>query len=116
VCAVAGIARPERFFEDLRAAGWTVAEAIPFRDHHSYTVADAERIATSARTAGADAVLTTEKDAVRLENVVPADLPIAVVPLAVTITSPAFGGWLRDRLRIARLGSTAAARPEVFGS
>jgi len=48
-------------------------------------------------------VLTTEKDAVRLEGLVPADLPMAVVPLSVSIESPDFGAWLLERLRVARL-------------
>ncbi len=34
VFAVAGIAGPDRFFADLRAAGWEIVGNLTFRDHH----------------------------------------------------------------------------------
>ena len=49
VVAVAGIARPERFFADLRAAGWELAGALAFRDHHRFTPRDVARIVGAAR-------------------------------------------------------------------
>jgi tetraacyldisaccharide 4'-kinase len=102
VFAVAGIARPERFFGDLQAAGWTLVGTMIFRDHHRYRATDTERIAAAARASGAAAVLTTEKDAVRLENVLPQDVSVAVVPLTASIEPPRFTEWLCDRLRLAR--------------
>ena len=36
IIAVAGIAQPSGFFEDLKAAGWLIARELPFRDHHRY--------------------------------------------------------------------------------
>lgn len=56
VCAIAGIGRPERFFEALRAQGLDF-EAHAFPDHHAYRPEDL---------AFADgALLMTEKDAVK---------------------------------------------------
>lgn len=107
VFAVAGIARPERFFDDLRAAGYTLAGQLEFRDHHRFTQADVARIEAAARAGGAAAVLTTEKDAVRLESLALPDLPFLAVPLLTTIDpSDAFADWLLERLASAR----AAAR------
>src|SRR5262249_34400875 len=40
IFAVAGIARPERFFSDLATAGWLVAGSLAFRDHHRFTQTD----------------------------------------------------------------------------
>ena len=68
--AVAGIARPERFFAALRAEGWDVVEERVFRDHHWFTLRDLESIRRAAVDAKADVVLTTEKDAVRLDSLV----------------------------------------------
>jgi tetraacyldisaccharide 4'-kinase len=96
VLAVAGIARPHRFFDDLAAAGWVVAATMAFGDHHRFREADVERIRAAAAVAGAVAVLTTEKDGVRLEPYV-SDRTIAVVPLRVSI-DPHFGPWLLARL------------------
>ena len=97
VFAVAGVARPQRFFDDLAAAGWNVAGRLDFRDHHRFDRRDMQRILESARQAGAAAVVTTEKDAVRMEAVAPADVPIAAVPLTATI-EPDFEAWLLARL------------------
>ena len=103
VFAVAGIARPGRFFGDLAAAGWPVAGTMVFGDHHWFTDADLERIASAARAAGAAAVVTTEKDAVRLEGRSLGGLRLAAIPLTVTIEpTDAFAAWLMSRLRSSR--------------
>lgn len=63
--AFAGLARPEKFFETLRATGAELIDGAPFSDHHLYT--ESELNALSAHAKHHDAILiTTEKDAVRL--------------------------------------------------
>jgi tetraacyldisaccharide 4'-kinase len=103
VIAVAGIARPQRFFADLHAAGWTIACALAFRDHHRYSAADVARIFRVAREQGAHLVVTTEKDLVRLLPFRPFPLPVAWVPLSVWIDpAEAFNHWLMTSLAGAR--------------
>ena len=58
--AVAGIGRPQRFFGQLQALGLDFT-AHAFPDHHAYRASDLEF-------AGADAVLMTEKDAVKCRH------------------------------------------------
>jgi tetraacyldisaccharide 4'-kinase len=100
VFAVAGIARPERFFADLASAGWRVAGTLAFRDHHRFDGHDVDRIREQATAVRASIVLTTEKDAVRLEVCDLRDLPLAAVPLAVAVEpADAFADWLMERLR-----------------
>jgi len=95
VLAVAGIARPERFFADLHAAGWQVADTLAFRDHHAFTRRDTEHINAAA---GANTIVTTEKDAVRLEALT-FDRPLVVVRLTAAIEpADAFSSWLLARL------------------
>ena len=103
VVAVAGIARPARFFDALRAAGCDVAMELPFRDHHWFTVRDLERVDAAARESNAALVVTTEKDAMRLGARTPA-VPWAVLPMRVS-AEPAdlFRSWLLERLSAARL-------------
>lgn len=105
VFAIAGIARPERFFDDLRRTGWTLAGTRTFRDHHRFDAADVAAVSEAARASGAEAVVTTEKDAVRLEGLDLASVAFASVPLSTTI-EPAedFAAWLRSRLERARGG------------
>ena len=57
VHAVAGIGNPSRFFDHLRALGLTF-EAHPFPDHHAYAASD-------LAFEGCDAIVMTEKDAVK---------------------------------------------------
>jgi tetraacyldisaccharide 4'-kinase len=109
VFAVAGIARPERFFDDLRAAGFSVCGTQRFPDHHPFTPLDIDRIVDKARTAGAAGVVTTEKDAVRLPPMSGVSLPFAAVPLLASIEpTEEFGTWLAERLVRARDGRSTA--------
>jgi tetraacyldisaccharide 4'-kinase len=108
VFGVAGIARPDRFFGELSAAGWEVVGTMAFRDHHQYTATDVARIGDAARSAAASIVLTTEKDAVRLAPLDLAGVPVAAVPLTVAIEpAAAFTEWLLARLSAARSGLEA---------
>ncbi len=83
VFAVAGIGKPERFFEMLREAGYPVAGTMAFRDHHRYEAKDVARIAAAARDAGTEVVVTTAKDAVRFERVEP--LPFTLTPIEMSL-------------------------------
>jgi tetraacyldisaccharide 4'-kinase len=99
VFAVAGIARPERFFSDLTATGWDIVGSIAFRDHHRFTRGDMIRIEREARKAAAAIVLTTAKDAVRLAPDDLRELPLALVPITASIEPAAdFLAWLRGRI------------------
>jgi tetraacyldisaccharide 4'-kinase len=100
VLAVAGLARPERFFAGIEAEGWTVAGRLVFRDHHRFTRGDMDRIAGAMRAARAELVLTTEKDIVRMEPLRPLPIAVAWVPLRVSVEpAQAFSAWLVERLR-----------------
>ena len=105
VLAVAGIAEPGRFFDDLTSAGWNVAETMVFGDHHAFRARDVREIGERARLASADVVFTTEKDLMRLLPRRPLPFPCAWVPLEVAV-EPADGAdaWLRARLAAVRAG------------
>jgi len=106
VFATAGVAQPDRFFADLAEAGWNVSGAMAFRDHHWFDPADASKIDEAARAANAEAIVTTDKDAVRLE-MHRFSLPVARVPLIVSFEPAEFEEWLVDRVREARLKPAA---------
>ena len=111
IVAVAGIARPEAFFADLELAGWQLADRLAFRDHHAFTAGDVATMARRLRETGAQAVLTTEKDAVRLLPLRPLGLAVAYVPLTLTIEpADVFTPWLLARLAEARGGSRESSR------
>lgn len=103
VVALAGIANPAPFLDDVRADGWRVADRIEFGDHHPYSRRDLARVWERARALDARAIVTTEKDYVRLLPFRPFPLPVAYVPLTMEPEPlPAFRGWLAASLRAAR--------------
>ena len=66
-----------------------------FKDHHPFSTADVRRICGRAAAAGAAAVLTTEKDFVRLLPHRPFPVPVGWVPLTMEPDPPAdFRHWL----------------------
>ena len=68
VLAFAGIAAPERLAETLVACGAIVRDVVAFPDHHAYESRDLEAVTGRARAMGASRLVTTEKDAVRLNR------------------------------------------------
>jgi tetraacyldisaccharide 4'-kinase len=100
VFVATGIARPDRFVADVASAGWEISGVMEFRDHHPFGARDVDRIAAEARAKGSAIVLTTEKDAVRLAACDLTGLPIASVPLTISV-EPAvvFQRWLLERVR-----------------
>jgi tetraacyldisaccharide 4'-kinase len=67
ICAFAGIGNPMAFLKTLRALGAEVAVFMPFPDHHRYKPADVTLIAARARQYQAEMIVTTEKDAIKIE-------------------------------------------------
>lgn len=84
VVAFCGIARSEQFFAGLEAAGLHIASRIAFADHHHYKIHDLDCIRDAARSTGASAVFTTEKDRVRLGNL-GESLPLKTARLRIEI-------------------------------
>lgn len=84
--AVAGIGEPQRFFDHLSALGLRF-ESHPFPDHHGYTAAD---LAFDG-----DAILTTEKDAVKFGAL--ARLPVWVLPVTATV-KPDLAQFVLERI------------------
>lgn len=94
--AVCGIASPASFLASLAALGVEPAETIVFPDHRRYREGDVARISAAVRRSASEAVVTTEKDAVKLGGLIP--LPLVTVRLGVEMTSPAFYPWMEGRL------------------
>jgi tetraacyldisaccharide 4'-kinase len=87
--AFCGLARPEQFFAQVRAAGVAPSAEVIFRDHHTYDKTDTQRLLTMRRKLGAGGFLTTEKDAINL-GPLRADLePLTIAALKLTLDRPA---------------------------
>lgn len=78
VAAVSGIARPESFNQDLKAAGMQIVLRRDFADHHRYSLPEFAQILADAEAVHAEAIIITEKDAANLpvKSVEQASLPV----------------------------------------
>jgi tetraacyldisaccharide 4'-kinase len=110
IVLLSGIARPSRFEEETRDAGFEIASAVRFLDHHAYTAADVARVGDAVRSSGAWGVLTTEKDLMRLLPLRPLPFRVAVRPLHARVDPASFVPWLLDRLTAARAARPARAQ------
>jgi tetraacyldisaccharide 4'-kinase len=68
IAVLSGIGRPQRFVSDLEHCGMVIVFRRTFPDHHRYTVDDFSEVLRAAQSAGAEAVIMTEKDAVNLPS------------------------------------------------
>jgi tetraacyldisaccharide 4'-kinase len=87
VLAFAGIAAPARFVRTLEELGARVADVRTFPDHHWYSAPELAALGRAARSAAADALVTTEKDWVRFRRVVPRDLRVWVLGVRLVLVS-----------------------------
>ncbi|HEU4722681.1 MAG TPA: tetraacyldisaccharide 4'-kinase [Gemmatimonadaceae bacterium] len=71
VVAVAAVGAPDDFFGQLRELGAREVRGFAFRDHHDFSSDDVRRVVAAA--SGADAVVCTLKDAVKLAPLWPRD-------------------------------------------
>jgi tetraacyldisaccharide 4'-kinase len=82
---LAAIARPLRFEQDVAGCGVAVVGRALFRDHHRFGADELASVAARARAGGAEAIVTTAKDAVRLEGARRLDPPVVVMVIDAEI-------------------------------
>jgi tetraacyldisaccharide 4'-kinase len=83
--AFCGIARPDRFFGDLRKHGIYPVGELTFRDHHGYREQDVEKIARERESSGAECCVTTIKDMMNLGELAQRLSPIYAVDVSLTL-------------------------------
>jgi tetraacyldisaccharide 4'-kinase len=109
VLAFCAIARPVQFFAGLEAAGLKLAARISFSDHHRFTQRDIDRLLAKAAAVQASALITTEKDLVRLHSSafkVTAGLPLQTAALRIDLEDEASAlDLLLSRLNLFRTDS-----------
>jgi tetraacyldisaccharide 4'-kinase len=67
--AFCGLGNPSSFFRQLAADGFDLVVKKPFPDHHYYSQEEIRKLENLGRSAAAGALLTTAKDAVKLEGI-----------------------------------------------
>ncbi len=87
ICALSGIACPESFEEFLSDFGSDIVHVERFADHHRFNQQEIINVINSAKRNGADLILTTEKDAVRMPRLDRRDIPVFFLRVEIGIIS-----------------------------
>ena len=104
VMAVSAIGNPASFEQTLSDIGAEIIESLRFPDHHDYTIEEMKDVLDQAVAQGAEAIVITEKDAVKIPTaIVEAKWPIPVFVVSVEVTfqkgRDEFRAMLRQRLQ-----------------
>jgi len=100
--AFCALGNPNNFFEQLRKENFNLVSTEEFPDHHNYTQQDIAKLEIKARKVNADILLTTAKDAVKL-NDIKFDLPCFVVESEMIFDNENyFCDWLTAKINACR--------------
>jgi len=96
VAAISAIASPKGFEDSLVSLGARVLHHKRFADHHRYTQQELIEAINRGLARGAKALITTEKDAVRLPHIERRDLPVYFLRVEIEMLSgsEAFRDWI----------------------
>lgn len=87
VVALSGIASPLSFENSLEALGATIIKRKRYADHHRFSQQEIIDIVLEAKEAKADAIITTEKDAVRMTRIDKCSVPVYFVRIEVCFSA-----------------------------
>ena len=77
-----GIGDPESFQKTVQNLNISILDSINFRDHKIYSTSDIQKIRDKFYKTGADVIITTEKDFLKIGET---DLPIYAIPITMHI-------------------------------
>jgi tetraacyldisaccharide 4'-kinase len=92
--AFAGLASPHGFRRTIADLGMELIALAPFADHHRYTAEDIAELERRAEQTDADALLTTEKDWLRLRRLGRTRRPLYVLSIRLELRT-GFAEWRR---------------------
>jgi len=100
VFGFSGIAEPASFALILKRLGAKIVGLKHFPDHHEYTRGDVVSLSKMASSAGAELLVTTEKDAVKLKILPESDIEAFAVGVELVVTrgEELLDGLLRERI------------------
>ncbi len=85
IAALSGIAQPESFEQSLVTLGARLVYSKRFADHHRFTLQEVLNVINRGKRRGAEAIITTQKDAVRFPKLDRRDLPIYFMRVEIEI-------------------------------
>ncbi|MGZ4963688.1 MAG: tetraacyldisaccharide 4'-kinase [Limisphaerales bacterium] len=89
IASLSGIAQPESFEQSLVKGGAELVYSKRFADHHRFTQQEILNVINRSKKRQADAILTTQKDAVRFPKIDRRDIPILFMRVEIKILNGA---------------------------
>ena len=102
-----GLGNPDAFFRDLGNWGLAICGQASFPDHHHYTQRDILEVRREGKRVGANAFVTTEKDAQNLGSLKFEETPVYVAVIDLTVTPEADFRNVLDQTVAAGAGAAA---------
>ncbi len=87
-----GVGDPASFTKTIRNLNIKILDSITFRDHKKYSKSDIKIIKTKYIKTGADVIITTEKDFLKIDDIT---LPIYAVPIIMNIDKKGYSQLLK---------------------
>jgi len=89
ILAFCGVGNPTAFFAQLEQLGARLQDSVTFPDHHGYEPHDLQRLLRRASALGAEALITTEKDLVKIPRHWVERLPLFAVRIELRVITGA---------------------------
>jgi len=96
ILAVSGLGDPHTLGETLEQLGAVVVHRMDFGDHHEFTSADYELINRKVVECGAEHIVTTEKDFMRIGDDVRFPVPLSALRIELRLREPTSGPTLAE--------------------
>lgn len=105
--AFCGLGNPQAFLRDLQAWGLSICGRAVFGDHYRYTQRDVLAIKQDGKRAGANAFVTTEKDAQNLSGLHFGEAPVYVSVIDLVVNPEADFRTILEQVFAGRVGAAA---------
>ena len=102
VAAFCAIARPKHFLQSLTECQAIVVESLIGADHVPFSQEQLQRFSRAAEAKGADYLICTEKDAVKLPLNLELELPVKILKMKIEVTAGE-GSWQELLKKIRKL-------------
>lgn len=100
IMAVSAIGNPASFEQTISDIGAEIVESLRFPDHHDYTKEEIVDGLKQAQEQGAEAIIITEKDAVKIpSSIIAAERPLPIYVISIEITFQQGAGEFNKLLR-----------------
>jgi len=100
ILAFSGIANARTFMAMLKSIGLNVVQFKEYPDHYYYSRKELQQIQREALALNVEAIITTEKDIVRIEDRWPNKLPLSFLAINMEFVDEAFKNFLIKHLKI----------------